>query len=53
MVYIFGIMVIFGNVMFVFIYLVIDILNDIYGCKVVKRVVWFGFFFILVMIIVM
>lgn len=50
---IFGILVILGNVMFVFIYLVIDILNDIYGCRVVKRVVWLGFLLILIMIIVM
>lgn len=50
---IFGISATLGNVMFASIYLVTDILNDIYGRKVAKRAVWLGFSSTLVMIIVM
>ena len=52
-VHIFGISATLGNVMFASIYLATDILNDIYGRKVAKRVVWLGFSSTLVMIIVM
>ena len=51
-VHIFGISATLGNVMFASIYLATDILNDIYGRKVAKRV-WLGFSSTLVMIIVM
>lgn len=52
-VHIFGISATLGNVMFASIYLATDILNDIYGRKVAKRVRWLGFSSTLVMIIVM